>query len=112
MRNKLAWLLLCLLLLTLLIAACSNRSFHSSGLEKDFPVPSQAKLVDNGKSSESYTLTSLKEEEGLPEYYRAEIEDKGWKEVDRMGGKYVFAKDGRKLNLVIVTEKFELEKVQ
>ncbi|RCW39728.1 hypothetical protein [Paenibacillus prosopidis] len=111
MKNKFIFLLVSIVCLFYL-SSCSNNSFQSSEIAEGFPIPDRSKLISSDKTSEQYKLTSVTEEEGLPDSYRTEIEKSGWKEVDRLGAKYVFEKNGREISLIIITGKIELEILQ
>lgn len=113
MRYKLIFLIVNVVCLFYL-SSCSNanNSFQSSEIAEDFPIPREAKLISFDKTSEQYTLTNVTEEDGLPESYRTEIEIRNWKEVDRLGAKYVFEKNGHKISLFIFTGKIDLSKLQ
>ncbi|MEC0373728.1 hypothetical protein [Paenibacillus chibensis] len=79
------------------------------GLNQDFPVPKTAELQEKKENSEAYALKEVKEENGLPDDYRQEIENRGWTEVDRLGSKYTFQNGDKKINLIVLTEKFLIQ---
>ncbi|MBP2001383.1 hypothetical protein J2Z69_002426 [Paenibacillus shirakamiensis] len=68
--------------------------------------------MNSDKNSEQYNYSNVTEEDGLPTIYRTEIETHNWREVDRLGAKYVFEKYEQKVSLFIFTGKIELRKIQ
>ncbi|MEC0370112.1 hypothetical protein [Paenibacillus chibensis] len=108
---KKAGVLLYFLVFILCVIGCSTKDehFNNSSLNQNFPVPKTAELQEKKENSEEYTLKDVKEENGLPDYYRKEIERRGWAEIDRLGSKYTFQNGNKKINLIVLTEKILIQ---
>lgn len=100
--------------LILCVTGCSPKDepFNHSSLNQDFPVPKTAELQEKQEYSEEYAFKDVKEENGLPDYYRKEIEKRGWVEADRLGSKYTFQNRDKKIHLIVLTEKIIIELIK
>ncbi|UUZ78998.1 hypothetical protein LJK88_27540 [Paenibacillus sp. P26] len=94
------------------ILGCTDKetSYIFSKIEPEFPVPANAKLENATSTSEVYFVKHLREEDGLPDHYRQQIENGGWKETNQMGAKFTFEKGPKKVNIIVLTEKLGLNK--
>lgn len=103
--------ILCIMIFILCVIGCSPKDepFNHSSLNQDFPVPKTAELQEKQEYSEEYAFKDVKEENGLPDYYRKEIERRGWVEADRLGSKYTFQNGDKKIHLIVLTEKIIIQ---
>lgn len=90
--------------------AANNPNFFHSAIHSEFPVPGKAKLIKDTAESETYSFKGMNEEDGLPLFYRTEIEKNGWQETDMLGGRYTFTKDKKNIYLYIQQEKIVIKK--
>ncbi|SDD72238.1 hypothetical protein SAMN02799630_03306 [Paenibacillus sp. UNCCL117] len=105
-----------------LIVACSgcthadNQSgFVGSSIDAQFPVPVRAEITDHTSQDNSihyvrYKLKGLQEEDSIPAYYLAKLQESGWIEQQdaQMGALRVFKKEEKIMNLTTHTGFFTL----
>ncbi len=113
-RNRPMWILLLVCILSVMLIGCGAKEpswdgFEGALNEKSFPVPKEASSPDRTTTNAAmdyvrYSLSGLREKEGLPDPYLEAIEAWGWKEQkgdEDAGNSRVFQKDGVIVHLTV-----------
>jgi len=88
------------------IMGCSNneKGFEASSSFPEFPVPSEAELVESKENGyEKYLYNAIGNDGGIREGYKEVIEKKGWElqEKLQLGNYYVFKREGQLVGITI-----------
>ncbi|MNC08000.1 hypothetical protein D3C75_555710 [compost metagenome] len=113
-QNRPLWILIIVCILSVSLIGCGAKepkwdSFEGALNEKSFPVPEEASSPDRTTTNVAmdyvrYSLSGLKEKEGLPDPYLEAIEAWGWKEqkgAEDAGNSRVFQKDSLIIHLTV-----------
>ncbi|MEC0273108.1 hypothetical protein [Peribacillus frigoritolerans] len=81
-------------------------SYRDSAINKGFPIPLGAKLLnkDDKEMYEEYKWGPASEENGLPLYYLTVIKLWGWDKKSQEGAMTIYEKDGKKLCVISQTD--------
>lgn len=112
--NRHLWILFIVCILSVAMIGCSSKepnwdSFEGALNEKSFPVPKEASSPDRTTTNVAmdyvrYSLSGLREKEGLPDPYLEAIEAWGWKEQkgdEDSGNSRVFQREGLIVHLTV-----------
>ncbi len=69
-----------------------------------FPIPKSAEVTNQWSGFAEYDWAPASEEDGLPFYYKWQIEWNGWKEVSREGSLTTYEKDNHQINVISQTD--------
>lgn len=108
------WILFIVCIVSVMFTGCGAKepkwdTFEGALNEKSFPVPKEASSPDRATTNVAmdyvrYSLSGIKEKEGVPEPYLKAIKAWGWKEQkgdEDAGSSRVFQKDGLIVHLTV-----------
>ncbi|MNN34002.1 hypothetical protein D3C81_1477830 [compost metagenome] len=108
------WILFIVCIVSVMFTGCGAKepnwdTFEGALNEKSFPVPKEASSPDRTTTNVAmdyvrYSLSGIKEKEGVPEPYLKAIEAWGWEEQkgdEDAGSSRVFQKDGLIVHLTV-----------
>lgn len=112
-RIRPLWILCIFCIVGVMLAGCGTKepkwdAFEGALNEKSFPVPKEANSPDRTTTNVAmdyvrYSMSGLKEKDGVPEAYLQAIADWGWEEQkeEDAGSSRVFQRDGRVVHLTV-----------
>ncbi|WP_096271746.1 hypothetical protein [Paucisalibacillus globulus] len=77
-----------------------------------FPVPRNAKLIENNELGARYHWSRASEENGIPFSYEIVLKSNGWVKGDREGASVIYTKGKHKIDLISTTDQLDIIKIK
>ncbi len=108
-KKKVGWILsIVAIVVVAVFVVVPNFTYESSKELNGFPVPTKAKLIDQGDGVNTYTWSRASGENGIPSDYEKAIKSEGWKKGEREGASVVYTKGKHLIDLTTSTEELDI----
>lgn len=78
----------------------------------DFPVPKNAKVVQENEKVKNYTWSEESEENGIPLGYELVLKLNGWEKGERDGASVIYTQRNHKIDLIFTSKHLTIIKVR